>query len=98
MTEAAIFVVWTFCSILFPTPDMPYLPADEMHCGMKGDTLCCEITYTMGLYCCAADDSACEDDCTDKERAGDERNALRSTELWCLLGACKWQLESYGYH
>jgi len=95
--ETVAFVLWLLCSIMAPSPDMPYLPADEAHCGQVSDNICCEFTYTLGRYCCAEDDAACEDDCTDKERAGDERNALRSTELWCITGVCTWSLEGYGY-
>ena len=96
--ETVVYVMWLFCSILSPTADAPYLPADEMHCGVKSGAVCCEFTYTLDRYCCADGDTACEDDCTEAERVGDERNALRSTELWCLTGGCSWSLEGYGYH
>ena len=96
--ETIVFVLWTFCSILSPNHCRPYMPPDEMHCAAKGGEVCCEFTYIISRYCCAADDAVCEDDCTEAERVGDEINALRSTELWCLEGACSWSLESYGYH
>lgn len=96
--EAIVYVMWFFCSIMAPSPDIPYLPADEMHCAPMSGMTCCEFTYTIDRYCCDKDDKACEDDCTGKERAGDERNALRSTELWCMTGRCGWSLEGYGYH
>ena len=96
--ENLVYFMWLICSILYPSPDVPYLPADEMHCAPMSDMMCCEFTYTLGRYCCAVDDAVCEDDCTKAERVGDERNALRSTELWCLEGACSWSLEGYGYH
>lgn len=98
MMEPIVFALWTFCSILSPDHCRPYLPADEMHCAVMSDRVCCEFTYTLDRYCCAVDDAVCEDDCTEAERVGDERNALRSTELWCLTGACSWSLEGYGYH
>jgi len=45
--EAIVYVMWLFCSILYPSPDIPYLPADEMHCAPMSDMMCCEITYTL---------------------------------------------------
>lgn len=96
--ETMVMLLWTICSIMCPSPDRPYLPADEMHCAPMSDMVCCEFTYTLDHYCCSKDDKLCEDDCSDSERAGDARNALRSTELWCMTGACSWQLEGYGYH
>jgi len=45
--EAIVYVMWLFCSILYPSPDIPYLPADEMHCAPMSDMMCCEFTYTL---------------------------------------------------
>ena len=96
--EAIVTLLWLVCSVLCPSPDRPYLPADEMHCAPASGMVCCEITYTLDRYCCAEPARACEDDCTDADRAADDRHALRSTEIWCMTGLCGWTLEGYGWH
>lgn len=97
MIEAAITLVWFLCTMVSTCPDVPYMPADEMHCAQKGDHVCCELTHVLDRYCCPADDLRCEDDCSAAERATDRNDALRSVETWCLTGLCAWELESYGW-
>ena len=96
--ESAVLFVWLLCSVLCPSPDRPYLPAEAMHCAPTGGRVCCELTYTVGRYCCPGGGAGCEDDCNPGERATDEINALRSTEIWCMTGPCSWSLEGYGWH
>ena len=84
----------------FITPDGPYTGSyDEMECGVYESTPCCHYVYIIDRYCCPEEEYnvSCVDDCLDQERAADYKNALRSTETWCMPQLCKWELESYGF-
>lgn len=96
--ETVVTLLWLLCSVLSPSPDRPYLPAEEMNCAPASGMICCELTYITDRYCCDGSTDRCEDDCTPEERVADERNALRSTEIWCKTGLCAWSLEGYGWH
>mgnify|MGYP003148061175 CR=1 FL=1 len=41
--ENLVYFMWLICSILYPSPDIPYLPDDEMHCAPMSDMMCCEL-------------------------------------------------------
>lgn len=47
MMETAVTLLWLLCSVLCPSPDRPYLPADSMRCGFNSGMVCCDLTYTV---------------------------------------------------
>ena len=91
-----VSILYVFaCSFFVALP----FPETGVSCGVAsgGGEICCEWEYVVDRYCCDADDTLCEDDCSDEERSDDRANTLWGMESHCVeMGTCKWVFNGDG--